>query len=272
MARPEWVPDEIDVNQPSVARIYDYNLGGYHNFASDRRLAEEINKAMPTLPAVNRANRLFLGRAVHFLAEAGIRQYLDLGSGIPTAGNVHEVAQTPVVDARVVYVDFDAVAVAHSRAILAGNPRATAIRADLREVERVLDDPQVRRLLDFTQPIAVLMVAVLHFVSDVDDPAGIVARYRDATLPGSYLVISHATDEGEQRTQAEAVTEVSARSRIDLTLRDRTEVARFFDGYRLVPPGLVFTPQWRPDGADDEFSNHPGRSATLAGVGVRLPG
>jgi hypothetical protein len=270
MARPDWAPDEIDVEQPSVARIYDYNLGGTHNFAADRRVAELINKAMPAMPAVNRANRSFLHRAVRFLADEGIRQYLDLGSGIPTAGNVHEIVQLVVPDARVVYVDFDAVAVAHSRAILAGNRYVTAIRSDLCEAAAVLADPQVRRLLDFDKPIAVLLIACLHFVSDADNPGAVVARYRDATVPGSYLVISHATQEGEQRQQAEAVTDVAARSRIDVTLRDRFEVGRLFDGYRLVPPGLVFTPQWRPDSTDDEFSNHPARSATLAGVGVKL--
>jgi len=269
MDRPAWVPDQVDVEQASIARVYDYNLGGAHNFAVDRRVAEQLNAAIPDLPAIHRANRSFLRRAVRFLNAAGIRQFLDLGSGIPTVGNVHEIAQRAAPESKVVYADIDPVAVAHGQALLAGNERVVSIQADLREADMVLGDPQVRRVLDFTAPMAVLMVAVLHFVSDAEDPGSVVARYRDAVVPGSFLVISHATQEGDQRQRAEEAMNVAARNRIPGTLRDRSGVARLFAGFELVEPGLVFTPQWRPDPDAHEFDGRPERAATLAGVGVK---
>ena len=270
MTRPEWAPADVDIDRPSVARIYDYNLGGSHNFAVDREVAEQLNRAMPGLPAANGANRSFLRRAVQALTAAGIRQFLDLGSGIPTVGNVHEIAWRDAPEARVVYVDIDPVAVAHSQAILAGDPRSGVVLSDLREVDRILSDPVVGGLLDFRAPVAVLAVAVLHFVPDSADPAGIVRRLREATVPGSYLVVSHATAEGESASDARAAGDASNRNRIGLTLRGRAEVARLFDGYRLVEPGLVYTPQWRPEpGGVEEFGGVPSLSATFAAVGVR---
>jgi hypothetical protein len=269
MDRPEWAPEQIDTSQPSVARVYDYNLGGAHNFAADRQFADRINAAMPDLPAINRANRSFLRRAVAFLVSAGIRQFLDLGSGIPTVGNVHEIAQGIAPESTVVYVDVDPVAVAHGAAILAGNDRAVAIQADLRSPDTILDDARVRRMLDLTRPVGVLLVAVLHFVGDADDPAGTVARYRDAVVPGSYLVLSHATKEGAQRVRAEAVADLATRGRIPVTLRDRPAVARLFEGFDLVEPGLVCTPQWRAEPGGMEFADCPERAATLAGIGVK---
>jgi S-adenosyl methyltransferase len=269
VTRPDWAPPDVDIERPSVARIYDYNLGGSHNFTIDRAAAEQINQAMPGLRAANRANRAFLRRAVRYLTAAGIRQFLDLGSGIPTVGNVHEVARQSAPDARVVYVDIDPVAVAHGRAILGTDPRCGVLLADLRDPRRVLDDPIVTGLLDLRQPVAVLIVAVLHFVSDAADPAGIVATFRDAIVPGSYIAISHATMEEDTAEEAEAVRRASARNTIDLTLRGRAEVSRFFEGLRLVAPGMVYTPQWRPDTVDDELSSQPSRSATLAAVGIK---
>jgi hypothetical protein len=270
MTRPQWAPAGIDIDQPSVARIYDYNLGGSHNFASDRAAAEQLNRAMPGLPAANRANRSFLRRAVQALTEAGITQFLDLGSGIPTAGNVHDVARRHAPDARVVYVDIDPVAVAHGEAILAGDAGSVVLRGDLREADRLLADPSVTDLLDFDQPIAVLMVAVLHFVPDEADPAGLIGYYRDATVPGSYLVVSHGTAEGDAGQDARATVRTAADNRIAITLRGRDEVAGLFRRYELVPPGIVYTPQWRPEaGAPDAFDADPSRSATLAAVGVR---
>ncbi|MGH3731078.1 MAG: SAM-dependent methyltransferase [Micromonosporaceae bacterium] len=269
MSRSDRTPHDTDLDRPSAARIYDYNLGGSHNFAVDRMVAEKINQAMPELPAVNRANRSFLRRAVRFLARSGIRQFLDLGSGIPTVGNVHEIAQQAAPGVRVVYVDVDAVAVSHGNTILANNPDAVAVRADLRDPERILHHPQVNQLLDFDQPLAVLLLAVLHFVPDQDDPAGIVARLGGATVAGSYLAISHATQEGETAQHAGLASRVSTQNQIELTLRDRSQVTGLFGGYDLVEPGLVFTPEWRPDSPGDEFSDQPTRAATLAGVGIR---
>jgi hypothetical protein len=190
---PDWVPEDVDWRKPSPARVYDAQLGGAHNFEVDREVARQVAKVMPELPALLRANRSFLRRSVRFLIEAGITQFLDLGSGIPTVGNVHEVAQAIDPACRVAYVDIDRVAVAHGRRLLAGNPNAVARRGDLRLPETVLADPAVRATLDFGRPVAMLMVAVLHFVADADRPAEIVRRLLAEAVPGSYLVLSHGT-------------------------------------------------------------------------------
>jgi SAM-dependent methyltransferase len=269
VTRPLWVPPEISVDQPSVARIYDYNLGGAHNFAVDRAVAEQMNRAMPDLPLIQRANRAFLRRAVTMLVSSGVRQFLDLGSGIPTVGSVHEVAQGVAPESRVMYVDVDTVAIAHSQAILADNPLADAVRCDMRQPDEVLAHPRIVELIDFTRPVAVLMVAVLHFVPESDGPAELIARYRDACVPGSYLAISHATWEGVDPGEADEATKVGARNTINVTLRGRTEVRDMFDGFDLVEPGIVFTPEWRPDSDSETFATEPIRAATLAGVGRR---
>ncbi len=265
MQRPGWVPESIDVDRPSTSRMYDYFLGGSHNFAVDRQLATEAIRHMPQLPMVARANRAFLRRAVRYLVRQGVRQFLDLGSGIPTAGNVHEIAQQADASARVVYVDIDPVAVAHSRAILAGNDRATAIQADLRDPELLLKDADLRRVLDLSQPVAVLLVAVLHFVPDGEDPAGIVARFRDALAPGSYLVVSHASADGQPPATVDPVSELYARSSTRLILRPKTQLETFFAGFELVEPGLVRLPLWHPDDSDtdEDAERFPG----YAGVG-----
>lgn len=265
MDRPSWAPGSIDLDRPSAARIYDYCLGGWHNFAADHAAAEQTVRLMPELPRVMRSNRSFLRRAVQFCAGAGVRQFLDLGSGIPTVGNVHEVAHGVDPQARVVYVDIDPVAVAHSQAILPGGARATAILADLREPDRVLADEQLRGLLDLDRPVAVLMVAVLHFVPDSDDPAGIVARYRAAMAPGSHLVLSHATFEGDPHGFASAKDQYE-RAVTPVTLRSRDQIAELFAGLKLVEPGLVRTPLWRPESPDD-VDDDPERGFNLAGVG-----
>ncbi|OLB75879.1 MAG: hypothetical protein AUI14_20190, partial [Actinobacteria bacterium 13_2_20CM_2_71_6] len=205
MTRPDWAPQEIDINVPSAARMYDYYLGGAHNFAADRELAEQALRAMPDGRFLARTNRAFLRRAVRFLARAGIRQFLDIGSGIPTAGNVHEVAKQVTPDARVAYVDIDPVAVSHAQALLAADPRTGALRGDLRRPDRILADPALGAIVDLDQPVAVLLLAVCHFVPDSDDPAGIIAQLRAALAPGSHLVISHGTDEGRSTEELEQV-------------------------------------------------------------------
>jgi len=196
MDRPSWASDDVDIEHASPARVYDYYLGGSHNFAVDRRMARQAMDLWPELPLIMQANRAFLRRSVRYLVGQGVTQFLDIGSGIPTEGNVHEVVQVASPEARVVYVDIDPVAVAHSRAILSGNPLADIVQADLRDAAAIFDDPRAKRLLDLSQPIGVLMVAMLHFVPDEADPANIVARYRKMMPPGSYLVVSHATHEG----------------------------------------------------------------------------
>jgi SAM-dependent methyltransferase len=265
---PDWVPAEVDTGRANVARVYDYWLGGSHNFLPDQDLGRAIAAVEPNTRAMARANRAFLGRAVRFLADAGIRQFLDIGSGIPTEGNVHEVAQHAAPGAHVVYADIDPVAVAHSKAILAGDDSTVVIEADLREPEKILTHQAVRRLIDFSHPAGLLLVSVLHFIADADDPWQIVATLRDALAPGSYLVLCHGTDEGKP-TVARAAAKVYNRSvTTDLSIRSRAEILRFFQGFDLVDPGLVPIPQWRPDSPADPNRFWGG----LVGVGRKACG
>ncbi|MEU4745246.1 SAM-dependent methyltransferase, partial [Actinosynnema sp. NPDC023658] len=197
MERPAREGSDIDLSRPSPARVYDVHLGGAHNFRVDREAAQRITEAMPDLPRVLRANRAFLRRAVRYLVGRGITQFLDLGSGTPTPGNVHEVARDADPDCRVVHVDVDPVAVAHSRVALGGTDRAAVVEADLRRPRDVLTHPDALRTLDLTRPVGVLMFAVLHFVPDADEPGVIVREYLDAVVPGSYLALSHAGADGD---------------------------------------------------------------------------
>jgi len=265
MEQTDWAPEGIDLSKPSIARSYDYILGGSHNFAVDREFARELLTALPDFRLIARANRAFLHRAVRFMVEAGISQFLDIGSGIPTVGNVHEIAQKLVPDARVVYVDLDPVAVVHSRQILAGNDRATVIQEDLRRPEAILNHPETRALLDFDQPVGLMLVAVLPAIPDQDDPHGIVARLRDALPPGSYMAISQGTAD-ERTEEIQAARDITDRTTTPLTLRSHTEIMRFFTGFDLVEPGLMWSSQWRPDSPDDVV-DHPERLLMLVGVG-----
>lgn len=265
MEPPSWASDDVDIEHASPARVYDYYLGGSHNFAVDRQMARQAMDLWPELPLIMQANRAFLRRSVRYLVRQGITQFLDIGSGIPTEGNVHEVAQAIAPDARVVYVDVDPVAAAHSRAILFANQHADVVQADLRDVAAIFDDPRARRLLDPTQPIGVLMVAMLHFVPDEAEPASIVARYRKMIPPGSFLVVSHATHEGRP-DQAGSHTELYRRAGAPLTMRSRPEVEALLDGFDLVDPGVVFLPLWRPDSPAD-VDDHPERFTGFAAVG-----
>ena len=269
---PDWVPPEVDTARANVARVYDYWLGGSHNFLPDQDLGRAIAAVEPNTRAMARANRAFLGRAVRFLAGAGIRQFLDIGSGIPTQGNVHEVAGRAAPGARVVYADIDPVAVAHSRAILAGNAgndSTAVIEADLREPEKILARQAVGRLIDFRQPAGLLLVSVLHFVAGADDPWRIVATLRDALAPGSYLVLCHGTDEGKP-VVAQAAAKVYNRGvTAGLHIRSRAEILRFFEGFDLVDPGLVPIPQWRPDPPADIPADPAKFWGGLVGVGQK---
>lgn len=256
------VPDDA----PSAARIYDYLLGGFYNFEVDRAVAQKITEALPDMPLFMRANRAFLRRVVRFLAEQGIDQFLDLGSGIPTVGNVHEVAQQANPSACVVYVDNEPVAVNHSRTILEGNSKATVIQADIRQPEVILGHPETRRLLDFNRPTAVLLLSVLLFLND--EEAYRVVRYvRDALVPDSYIAISHPTDDKTPPEQSERAEKLYAAIGAPVRVRSYNEVERFFDGMELVEPGLVHIPLWRPEGPDDLFLRNPELSGYYAGVG-----
>lgn len=244
--------------------MYDYYLGGAHNFTVDRDAAAKVLEIYPKAPLVAQANRAFLRRAVRYLLDLGVRQFLDLGSGIPTVGNVHEVVETTAPGARVVYVDIDPIAAVHSESILAGRGDVGMVQADIRRPADVLDSPITRDLLDFTKPIGLLSVAVLHFVGRDDDPAGILARFRDALSPGSYLVLSHGTPE-EHPEAAAASEKIYQKTRDPLTLRTRKQIGALFDGWQLVEPGLVWLPEWHPDWPD-EVGEDPSWTEILCAV------
>ena len=267
MNQSNWVPDEVPLDRPNVARMYDYLLGGGHNFAIDREAAEQLIKLNPDIPMVSRTNRALLRRAVRFLVDQGITQFLDIGSGIPTSGNTHEVAQRANPDARIVYVDIEPIAVAHSQAILQDVPNAVAIQGDARQPEAVITHPVVQQHLNWTQPIGVLLLALLHFVPDDAQAAHIVRVLREAMPSGSYLVITHAMDESFDESGRQGVEQVYQRSTSPFHFRTREQVAQLFDGFELVEPGLVYMPQWRPESEDDLFLDQPARSSGYAAVG-----
>jgi SAM-dependent methyltransferase len=267
---PDWVPPGFDTTRANPARVYDYLLGGSHNFLADQDAARAILAVEPnTRPGV-RANRAFLGRAVRFLAAQGIRQFLDIGSGIPTEGNVHEIAQRAILGARVAYVDIDPMAVAHGLAMLEGNADAVSTEADLREPGQLLADHDVRRLVDLARPAGLLLGMVLHFISDAEDPWRIVATLRDALAPGSYLVLAHLTNESRPTVAQAAETVYNRSVSTHIHMRSRADILRFFDGFDLVDPGLVYLPEWRPDSPADVPAD-PSQFWCLVGVG-RRPG
>jgi O-methyltransferase involved in polyketide biosynthesis len=259
----DWVPAGIDTEQASPARMYDYWLGGAHNFDVDRRVAAQMVAVYPEAQKVAWANRAFLRRAVEFLVDAGVRQFLDIGSGVPTVGHVHEIAQSAAPESRVVFVDVDPVAVAHSRLILEGNDRTAVIQEDVRRPEQILAAPEMR-LLDLDQPVAVLVVALFHYITETD-PAGILSRLTAPLVSGSYLALSHGTEDGPR--DATMGKEVLRRAGIELAGRTRSEVEALFEGFELVEPGVVWIPQWRPDSPDAPYHDQPEVSAIYAGVG-----
>ncbi len=247
-SRPEnGVPADIRADVAHPARVYDYWLGGKDNFAADRAAAEQVLQVMPEILDTVRGNRQFLLRAVRFLRDAGIRQFIDLGSGLPSSPNVHEIAQADNTGARVVYVDNDPVVFLHAEAMVAATDATAVVRADLRDVDEVLS--KAGELLDFTRPTGLLFVGCLHHIVDSDDPAGIVARYLAALAPGGYLVISHATDEPSPE-KMRANSEVAESSGAVLIPRGKDAILRMFNGRELVDPGLVLVSYWRPDDGD----------------------
>ncbi len=266
---PGWVPHDVDKIVPSAARVYDYWLGGAHNFAIDREMANKVEQAVPGARDAVRINRSFLRRVVLFMVDSGIRQFLDIGSGIPTVGNVHEIAQRADRECRIVYVDTEAVAVAHSELLLEGNDRATAIQANLHDVEEILDHPEIKRLLDFDQPIGLLMLSLVHFLPDSGDPLGIVARYRDRLVTGSYLALSHVTADGDPAGLTEAL-QYYQNTPEPLYLRSHKEVLRLFAGFELVEPGLVGCAFWRPSGPGDTSDSAEMNTVYYGGVGRKL--
>ncbi len=255
-------------NEPSAARMYDYLLGGYHNFEVDRMVARKAVEAMPTFPLIMRSNRAFLRRVVNFLAkERGVEQFLDIGSGIPTVGNVHEIAQRANPSTRVVYVDVEPVAVRHSEEMLRDNPNATIIQADGRRPEAILEHPETRRVLDPGKPTAVLLLSVLLFILDDEEAYRVVRILRDSLAPGSYVAISHGTEDNAPHEQVEQTKKLYAATPNPVKLRSRAEVEKFFEGLELVEPGLVHVPLWRPEAPDDLLLDRPEASLIYGGVG-----
>jgi hypothetical protein len=261
-------PDGIDVTVPNVARMYDYYLGGKDNFESDRTAAEEVIAAFPDVRSAVQENRAFLSRAVRFLAaEVGIRQFLDIGTGLPTQNNVHEIARGAASGTRVVYVDYDPIVVAHGQMILSGATSSAFIQGDVRHPDDILYHPELRSLINFDEPVALLLVAVLNFVADEEDPAGILTRLRAVMAPGSYLVISHGASD-ERPATVQKITNVYQKATAQAVLRSRAEILPFFTAFDLIEPGLVYASQWRPDvrPLTGGLAAH-GTAMTLAGVG-----
>lgn len=259
-------PGQAEVSRASVARMYDYFLGGEANTAPDRAAAEALNSVWPGMPHFIRANRAFLGRAVRHLAEAGIDQFLDLGSGLPTMGNVHEVVHAINPDARVAYTDADPVAVSWGKELLAGMANVTMSRGDIRKPSSVLTSPEVAELLDFTRPLAVLAVSTLPYVDDDAEVAAVVNAYRDACQPGSYIVVSHSSPATVTPSQLDRGYSVMRDKFSPVRWREPERIRALLDGYTLLDPGLVLIPSWRPD-LDSHGGCDPAVANTYGGVG-----
>jgi hypothetical protein len=245
----EEAPPGVDVTKPSIARAYDVVLGGKDNFAVDRAVVGEMLKIVPQLPEVAAYNRQILIRGVRYLTEeVGIRQFLDLGSGLPTRENTHQVAQRCAPDARVVYVDNDPIVLAHGRALLAENEHTAVVTADLRDPEAVIADPVVNRLIDFSQPVGVMLVGILHHLHDDEDPEGVAKAYMDAVPSGSHLFMTAFCASFPQAAELE---ETYLRVLGTGRFRTREELQRFFGDLEMLDPGLVYLPEWRPEAPID---------------------
>ena len=253
---------DLDTSKPHPARMYNAFLGGKDNYPVDREAVRQILRHWPEVRLIARANRAFLQRAVRFLAgEAGIRQFIDIGTGIPSAGNVHEIAGQVAPGARVVYVDNDPIVHVHANALLTGSGTTTVALADLRNPHAILADPSLRACIDFDRPVGLLLVAILHFLTDSEDPAGIVAVLRDALPDGSYLALSHATGDFHPPGTKDDAAAAYQNAAAPLVLRTRSEVTQYFDGFDLMEPGLVQAPLWRPEGSAP-------RARDLAKIGI----
>jgi hypothetical protein len=236
----------LDTTRPHVARMYDYYLGGKDNFAVDREAVAAVEAAMPEVRQLALENRAFLRRAVTYMTANGIRQFIDIGAGLPTAGNTHEVAQAIDPDTRVMYVDNDPIVLSHGRALLATNANTTVVTADLRDPRKVMDHDDVRRLIDFTQPVGVLLIAMTHFLRD-EEREPVMSVLHETLTPGSYLATTHVTVDNHSREAVEGVEAVYRKTPTPIFFRRHNEITRFFDGFDLVTPGLVTVDQWRPN-------------------------
>lgn len=266
MVLPVDAAGEQGVHDPSIAGIHDYWLGGQHHSALDRDFADRIAIVVPHIPYLVRAERALLGRMVCYLVGQGVRQFLDLGSGVPSVGHVHEIAQGIDPASRVVYVDTDPGVVACGGQLLAGNKHAALVNADIREPSQVLNAPETRRLLDLGEPTAVLAISTLQHIPDSDDPVGMIAAYRDAMCSGSYLAVSHFGPDEHLVAGEKLFDQMNLGIRPQVTLRDQDSVATLFSGLELVSPGVVPMVLWRPD-PDDDIGRNSERHPICAGLG-----
>ncbi|MBP9500746.1 MAG: SAM-dependent methyltransferase [Candidatus Promineofilum sp.] len=262
----DWIPQGVDLDRPSVARVYDYVLGGHHNFEIDRLAGDRFAKLVPDLELTAQANRAFLRRAASFISQQGVDQFLDLGSGIPTAGNVHEIVRRYIPDARVVYVDIEPVAIAHANALLADDPGAAAILADVRDTDTILNHPVVRELIDFSRPVGLIAVAFIHYIVDDDEAVRMMQAFKDRLSPGSYLAISVWTFDDAPPDVLARYEQLALELPMPGAPRPYRTVLGFFDGFELLEPGLVHGPSWRPDDPDDSLFDNPERSVGWTGV------
>ncbi|MFF7243278.1 SAM-dependent methyltransferase [Embleya sp. NPDC008237] len=271
MSEQDWAPTGIDVSRPHPARVYDYHIGGKTNYPVDRELAERFIAVAPQTSVTALDNRAFLGRAVRYAAEQGIDQFLDIGTGIPAPGNTHEVAQEIIPSARVAYVDNDPIVLAHARALMPATDRGRTsfTMGDVREPEKILAAPEVREVIDFERPVALLLVAILHYVSAAEDPAGVVNRLLAAVPSGSLLIASHTTSDFLPPIAAEQVLEINADAEFMLP-RPHAEIASFLTGVELVEPGLVQAPLWRPEEGADLSPERLAQSWIYTAVGRKV--
>ncbi|WP_214416737.1 SAM-dependent methyltransferase [Sphaerisporangium fuscum] len=249
MAERGPAPAGIDTTRPSVARMYDYYLGGKDNYEVDRAAVRRVAEAMPEIGQLALENRAFLRRAVRHMARQGIRQFIDIGSGLPTVGNTHEIAQQIVPDARVVYVDNDPIVLAHGRALLATDDNTTVVSADMRRPAEVLRHPETIKLIDFGRPVGVLLIAMIHFLT-LDERDAVMGALHDAMAPGSLITATHVTRDGHALSAVEGIEAVYATTPTPIYFREHAEVAGFFERFELVEPGLVTIDTWHPDPTD----------------------
>ncbi len=260
------MPSQDEMGTPNVARIYDYLLGGKDNYEEDRRAAEQLLKIVPDAAIAAWDNRQFLGRAVkHLVEEAGIRQFVDIGTGLPTRGNVHAIAHYHAPESRVAYVDNDPLVITHSNALLNNHPEVVAIEADMRDPQSIIEHAELRELINFDEPVAVLLVAVLHFVRDSDNPYQIVDSLKSALTHGSYLVISHVTGDQVPAETTRLVKGLYENASAPGVARSRRDIEKFFTGLEMIPPGLVSVAQWR----NEWMLAEPGRTIFYAGAGKK---
>ena len=263
---PDWAPGSVDIDEPSIARIYDYLLGGYHNFEIDRQLADMSLQIYPDMALASQVSRAFLRRVVNYLLDQGITQFVDIGSGIPTLGHLHEIAHRRDPENRIVYIDIDPVAIAHSKAILREKPYTLVFQADARDPQTIFEHIEKEAALDFRKPVAFLFIALLHYIVDADEVRHLIGEYSSRLAPGSYMAFTHGTYENAPPGVAESLMNLSSKSRHSMLYRSRDDIATLFPKMEIVEPGIVPTPLWHPEGPEDLFLNQPERSLAYAGV------